>query len=239
MNWKILLGLFIIIAITGLLIFSERGKNIRESLGKYLKPISTPISGYFKGITGKFIKSKAVNRTLDLQISLDSINLRGQEFTLNGNSFEGTIKLGVVSIGEQNINLKESSEANFVINGIKGTILFDTTGEIKISGEANSIELNGMLFTSKIENNKQTPVVFLISGIPVTFSIDGIEKDRMILSEVKGVLRLADWSPLDLNNDNLDISNFLGSIQKDEESVVISGKSGEVILNGVSLALKK
>jgi len=240
MNWKILLSLFIIIAITGLLIFSEKGKSIRETyLDKYLKPISNPISGYFKGITGKFIKSKSVNRTLDMQITLDSVNLQGQEFTLNGNSFEGVLNLGSVSVSDQDINLKESPQANFVINGIQGTILFYPSGEVKISGTANSIELNGILFTSKIDNNKQKPAQFLISGIPMTFSIDGIDKDTMTLPEVKGTLRLADWSPLALNNDNLNIVNFLGSIQKDQESTVIVGKVGEVILNGVSLVLKK
>ncbi len=240
MNLKILLGLFIIIAITGLLIFSEKGKDIRERyLDKYLKPVSNPLSGYFKGITGRFIKSKPVNRTLDVQIEVDSLNLQGQEFDLEGDSFEGTLSFGIVSIGDQNIDLKESSEAKFIINDIKGMFLFDVNGEIKISGEANSIELNGILFTSKIENNRQKPIKFLISGVPSTFSIDGIEKDRIVLSGIKGTLRLGNWSPLALNNDDLEITNFLGSINKNEESTLIFGKIGEALLNGVSLALKK
>lgn len=234
MRLKILLGLFVIIAIVGLLIFSDKGKSFRQRyLDRYLQPMYGPITGLFKGITGKFRKPKQVNRTLDIMITTDMIALQNQEFYLEGNFFDGILKPNEVSIGDQIINFRDDSEFAFKINGLNGIFLIDGNGDVQISGQADSIEINEMEFISKPE---QKNIEFSIIGRPVTFSLEGIDKDKIILSGTTGALRLEDWSPLALNNDNLEITNFLGSINQEDEMIVLTGRVEEAILNGVSLA---
>lgn len=232
MNWKILLSLFIIIAITGLLIFSERGISFREKyLDKYLKTIS----GYFKGITGMFKKTVAVNRTLDVTISASSNILHGKNFDIEGNSFEGELKYETVSISGQNINVKGSDKIKFSVIGMTGSISIDGNGKMIISGEAKSVGFDGIVLTPKSEKEM---VEFSLIGTPTSLSLNNFEVDRLILPGTSGLLKLNDWSPLALENDNLDISYFKGDIKQEDNSITLSGRVEKISLNGVDLSLK-
>jgi len=232
MNWKILLSLFIIIAITGLLIFSERGRSFRE---KYLDKYLRTISGYFKGITGIFKKTVDVNRTLDVTITASSNVLHGKRFNLEGNSFDGELKYETVSVSGQNINVKGSDNIKFSVIGMTGSISIDGDGKMIISGEAKSVGFDGIVLTPKSEKEM---VEFSLIGTPTSLSLNNFEVDTLILSGASGLLKLNDWSPLALENDNLDISYFKGDITQVGNSITLSGRVGKISLNGVDLSLK-
>lgn len=232
MSWKILLTLFIVIAITGLLVFSGKGRSFRE---KYLDKYLGTISGYFKGVTGFFKKRVDVNRTLDVTITASSNVLYGKNFDLEGNSFDGELKYETVSVGGQNINVKGNDKIKFNVNGMTGSISIDASGKMIISGQARSVEFDSIVINSKSEKEM---IDFSLTGTPTSFSLDNIEIDRLVLSGTSGLLRLSDWSPLALENDNLDISYFKGYIEQVDNSITVSGKVGEISLNGVDLSLK-
>ena len=232
MNWKILLSLFIVIAITGLLIFSDKGRSFREKyLDKYLKTVGS----YFKGITDIFKKNQAVNRTLDVTITGSSNILHEKKFDLEGNSFDGELKYETVSVSGQNINVKGSDKIKFNVNAMTGSISIDTSGKMMISGQAKSVEFDSIVIASKTEKEM---IDFSLIGTPTTFSLSNIEIDRLVFSGISGLLKLSDWSPLALENDNLDISYFKGYIEQVDGSITVSGRVGKISLNGVDLSLK-
>lgn len=228
MNWKVLLALFIIVGITGLLMFTERGRDFKE---RYLDKYIQRVGSFLRGITGGVIMPE-VNRTLQFTVETDPSSLRGIDFQLDGLPFEGELTYEAVSVGGQNINLKDEEEIDFTTDAMSGSVSVDDDGVMRISGQASSIELNGMVFTSKSEEEK---VEFYLAGSPVAFSLEGIEKDGLLFSEVSGSLKLKGWQPLELEDDELDIRFFKGNVEQEKDQLIISGKAEKARLNDVDL----
>ena len=232
MNWKILLSLFIIIAITGLLIFSEKGIDFRK---KYLDPHLKTVGSYFKGVTNIFKRQQTINRTLEITIKSSSNILRGQNFDLEGKSFNGELKYENVLVSGQPINVKGSDEIKFSVNGMTGSISIDPGGKMKISGQARSVEFDSIVINSKSEKEM---IDFSLVGIPMIFSLTNIEVEKMILSGASGLLRVGDSFPVDLDNDKVDITNFKGDIEQEGNSVTISGKAEKLSVDNIDLTLR-
>jgi len=232
MHWKLLLTLLVIIAIGGLLVFSKTGRSFREKyLDKYIKQVGS----YIKVLKEYFVKKPSVNRTLQMTLETDISSLRGQEFKLDGNSFSVSLDYDSILIGGQTINIREGREIDFNSNSMVGSILIDTSGKMKINGYASSLELNDVIFSPK---SGEKNVEFSITGTPRSFSLNDIEKDKMSFSSISGSLTLKGLSSLALENDNLNLLYFKGSIEKIDEKVSISGKAEKVNLNGIDLLLK-
>lgn len=232
MNWKLMLALIIIVGITGLLLFSSKGREFKDNyLGKYIKTIS----GYFSKITGKITTSSKINRTLPVNIKVTSSGLKGQEFNLAEGAFEAKLKYESVSVGGQNIRLKDKDVIEFNTESMTGTVIFDQNNIMTVSGEAGSVELSGMVF---IPPEDDTKVSFNLVGSPSSFLIENLEHDKLVLSDVSGELILSDWFPLKLENDKLDIFYLKGSIQLSGDYINIIGNVERISLNGVDLSLK-
>lgn len=233
MRWKLWLVLFIIVGITGLLLFSEKGREFNQ---QYLSKYTKIIGDYLERITGRFKRPETLNRTLQTTLTTSPDVLRMIEFDLSKKAFAAEIIYETVHVGDQNIRVKGEDEIEFQTEIMTGTISFDDTGRMSISGKGSSVELNGILFTP---NTGEEKVEFILVGTPTSFSLNDVENDRMILSGASGLLRLSDWSPLSLDNDNLDISYFKGDLTLEDDSLTISGKVEKISLNGVDLSLKR
>lgn len=231
MRLKLLLGLFIIIAILGLLIFSPQGRSFR---GKYLDPYLGPVTGFFKAITGRFVKQQPVNRTLDITLETDLNVLSGQNFDVQNLNLDMELLYDSVVIGDQNINVKDSKDIGFKTVGMTGTLQMLGGNKMKIIGESLSVEVNGIVFSSQSNKDK---IDFSLSGTPTSFSLNNIEKSTMAFSSVSGTLKFKDWSPLALENDNLNVQKFKGTITLDGNTLTITGKIDKASLNGVDLSL--
>ena len=116
------------------------------------------------------------------------------------------------------------------------TIAIDMNNVMSISGQSNSVELNGIVFSPK---TGEKTVEFSLIGKPEKYSITNLYKDKITLSGAAGLLKLKEWSPLTLKGDILEITNFLGTIEKDNDSLIMTGKVEKVRLNGVELVLSK
>jgi len=201
-------------------------------MDKYIKPIS----GYFSKYTGKIVHKTDVNRTLPIEIKVSYSGLKGQEFNLDGNKFSVNLKYDSVSLGDQNIKLKNNEFIDFNTENMVGKVTFDENSKMIVSGSADSAELNGLLFSPPTANTKLS---FNLIGSPSSFSIENFENDNLILTGVSGTLTLSDWSPLALHNDNLSIHYIKGSIKQDGDSISITGTVESISLNGIDLSLKK
>ena len=105
-----------------------------------------------------------------------------------------------------------------------------------VSGSSLSVELNDIIFVPRAGEEK---IEFQLSGIPVSYSLNDVENYEMSFTGISGSLRLSDWSPLKLDEDDLNIVYFKGEISQEDDSVRISGMAEKVRLNGVDLSLKK
>jgi len=233
MNWKILLTLFIIVAITGLLLFSDKGKDLKQ---KYLDKYITTVGNFFKGITSKLKGPKTYpNNTFEATITTTSDVFKGQKLDVENIGFTGKLEYDVVTVGGQNINVKDKKEIEFTTDSMTGTLMIDTDNVMRISGQSTSVELNGIVFSPK---TGEKTIEFSLVGTPVEYTMTNFYKESMTLSGVSGLLKLKDWSPLSLKGDSLDIKNFLGTVEQSDDSLTITGKVEKVSLNGVDLTLK-
>lgn len=232
MRFKLLLGILIIIAIAGLLIFSKQGQDIRE---KYIDKYIGPVTGFFKGITGKFIKQQPANRTLDVNFETDLNSIAGQTFDVQNLNLDLDLLYDSVIIANQNINIKDDKSINFKSPSVSGTLQILGENKMKIVGESLSVEVNGIIFSPQSNKDK---IEFSLTGTPKGFYLNNVEKDTMSFSGVSGILKFKDWSPLALENDNLNIQKFQGTISFDEDKLIIAGKVEKASLNGVDLSLK-
>jgi hypothetical protein len=118
---------------------------------------------------------------------------------------------------------------------MSGTVQMLGDDKMKIIGESLSVEVNGVVFSPQSNKDK---IEFSLTGIPESFSLNNIEKDSMTLYGISGTLKFKDWSPLALENDNLNIQKFKGSIILDADTLIITGKIQKASLNGVDLSSK-
>jgi len=232
MNWKIILALFIIIGITGLLIFSEKGSSFRQQyLDKYIKTVGS----FFSGITSKFkINKPYPNNTFEFSLTANPDILNGQNFDLTSVNFDGTLEYNSIVINNQNINMKEEKNIAFKTNNMVGTISIDSNNIITILGQSAYVELNGLIFSPK---DGEKVIGFSVSGKPVKYVMSNVYKENIGFTGASGLIKLKDLSPMELKNDNLILMNFLGQISQDKDSLTMIGKIQKARLNGIDLVL--
>ena len=234
MNWKITLTLFIIVAVAALLFFSDQGKDLKQ---KYLDKYITIVGNFFKGVTGKLKGPRTYpNNTFEATITATSDIFKGQKFDVENIGFNGKLEYNTITIGGQNINVKDNNEVEFKTDSMTGTIMIDTDNVMRISGQSTSVELNGIVFSPK---TGEKTVEFSLVGKPVEYTMTNFYKEKITLSGVSGLLTLKDWSPLTLKGDILEITNFLGTVEQSDSSLTITGKVEKVRLNNVDLLLSK
>ena len=232
MNWKAILALFIIIGITSLLIFSDKGKDFRQ---KYLDKYIKTVGNFFSGLTDKFKLNKPYpNNTFEFSLTANSDILKGQNFDVKSVNFDGALEYNSITINNQKINMKEEKNIELKVDNIAGTVSIDLNNIITISGQSAYVELNGLIFSPK---NGEKVIDFSVSGKPVKYMISNLYKENLVFTGTTGLLKLKELSPLSLKNDNLILKNFLGEINQDKDSLTISGKIEKARLNGLDLVL--
>ena len=173
MRFKLVLGLFIIIAIAGLLIFSKQGRSFRE---RYLDKYIGPATGLFKGITGKLVKQQPANRTLDIMLETDLNALSGQNFDVQNFNLEAELFYDSVVVANQNINVKDGKEIDFRSTGMSGTIQMLGNNKMKIIGESLTVEVNGIVFSPQSNENK---ISFSLTGTPESFALNNLKTQKL------------------------------------------------------------
>ncbi len=230
MRLKLLLGLFIIIVILGLLIYSPQGRDFRI---KYLDPYMGPVTGFFKGITGRLVKQQPVNRTLDITLETDFNALSGQNFDVQ--NFNLDVELDYDSATISDLVLKDSKTASFKATGMSGTIQMLGDNKMNIVGDAPSVEIGGIGFSPKPNKEK---IAFSLVGTPISFSLGNIGKDQIEISGADGTVTVKDLGPLPLEGDKLTMQKFQGTISLSDDILKMTGKVERANLKGIDLSLE-
>jgi len=230
MNWKILLSLFIIFTIAGLLMFSPRGKQFKE---KYLTDYISKTADLVKNVPEEITFKKVdPEDKFNILITTEQSTIDGYSFNINENNVEAEMIYESILLDGQQITTKNTDKVIFKADNMKGTVSFEN-GKIRISGASDSIEVNNIAFVS--DNG---PINFDVVGTPVSYNINGITKNSMKFSNIVGLITLGTWSPLSLQNDELEIQYFDGSLSLNEDVLSINGRAYKAKLNNVDLSLE-
>lgn len=224
-NWKVVLSLFVIFAIVGLLLFSPQGQKVTgnrtSGLGSYLKVIS-----------GKVTQTISKPGSQKLDIILTNVNpsaLGDLEFPVKADEFEFSLDYNTISLLDSSVDLEDTKTINVKTTNFIGTVSFFRNGEMKIIGKANSLKLNSLKFENPNTN-------FLITGKPVSFNIQDINRKKLEFSSISGTLKWSGLSdPMLLNNAQVELSNFEGNIKQENEYITITGKVDKIVSNGVEI----
>jgi len=229
MNWKILLSVFIILSITGLLMFSDKGKDIRDI------SVST-VGNLFKSITGRFQQVTLSGKSLNIVLTIDRVGLRSQEFSVQETDFDSTLIFEKVSINDQNIGLGgDTRRIDFFAKSMAANVLINEGLGMEVSGQTNFIELNDIIFTPQEGKKKMN---FLVSGIPINFYLSSVERNEMLLNDASGELKIEGIdSSLMLAGDRIKLVGFVGTITQGEETAMLKGDVNRIVLNGIDLSL--
>ena len=226
MGWKVLIALIIFLTVTGALLFSEKGREFKE---KYLDKHLSNLGSYLRTLRSK-VEQRVVNRTLQISVSTNLPSLTNQEFFIDDKDLKTKLKFESAMIAGYPLTV-ENKEIEFEIYGMSGSILFDD-GRFKAYGSAKSVKINDMKLSPKSGEER---IEFFVSGKPITFSLQDVEKDELKLSRASGILKVNGLSPLALEEDDLSIKNFKGSVELEKDEIIIKGSAESVTLNGVKL----
>jgi len=224
MNWKALMSLLIIFTIIGLLMFSPKAKTFKDKL-------TLPLGSFFKGITGKVTKGPAVPKKLDVVIEADPDCMSGLEFSIKGSGVEAELDYDLVSLMDGSMSFPTSA-LEVKLESMLGSVDIYKNGKMRITGKTDVVEFNGIKFD---KGDSQ----FLVVGTPISYVIEDIQKDNLIFPAITGSLR---WSGLkgispSLDNNNLELVDFRGTIKLEDGSVTISGEVDKIKLDGVDIRL--
>lgn len=210
--------MIVIVGMFGLLLLSPRGKQIKE---QYLDRYVTIVGNFFKG---KLVRTGvSPSEKFQMTIKTDLSSLSEQSFEIQGSEVQAELKPDSASIGNLNIGDVNSVEFKTIMDGV---VALSPEGRITLSGYSDSIELNGVMYTSKGEEKR---VDFSLSGIPLTFTLGNVRKN-LVFPQISGSLEFDD-KPLSLDDDKLDVINFEGSLEFDGETLSIVGEVDNVIIN--------
>lgn len=231
MNWKILLSLFIIFAVLGLLIFSPKGKEFKQKyLDAYITKTADVIKSAPEKITTKEIDS---NEKFNVLVTTEPISLEGFRFNIE-DDIEVELIYDSIELNGNFISSKNTEKIIFRAEKIKGTVFFEDR-KMKITGISNMVEVNDIVVLS----DKDSTIEFEVVGVPVSYTLNKVTKNSMKFSNIFGLIQLGTWSPLSLNDDDLEIEYFDGYLKMQEDNVLIDGSVYKVKLNNVDLSLEK
>ena len=210
--------------------FSPRGKQFKE---KYLTDYISKTADLVKNVPEEITFKKVdPEDKFNILITTEQSTIDGYSFNINENNVEAEMIYESILLDGQQITTKNTDKVIFKADNMKGTVSFEN-GKIRISGASDSIEVNNIAFVS--DNG---PINFDVVGTPVSYNINGITKNSMKFSNIVGLITLGTWSPLSLQNDELEIQYFDGSLSLNEDVLSINGRAYKAKLNNVDLSLE-
>jgi hypothetical protein len=213
MRWKALLAVLLVLTIVGLLFFTKSGQDyvdfFRVRVGQF-------VSGIFRWESGE--KFTMVLTTSKEQFAGIKFKVENSSLGILGNYF-------LIKIGDQTVDLKDKKTVDFSTGLFSGNVEFTAGSNLKISGESNSFEIEGMKYSSE----KPVKIEMLIE--PTKFLLTNLFLDKISFSSLKGeVQRVADGKTdsVNLGGEKVEISNFEGFMGFSEEKMTLSGFASAV-----------
>jgi len=214
MRWKALLAVLLILAIAGLLFFTNSGQYymnfFKIRVGQFVSGIFGPTSG----------------KTFSIILTASKEQFAGLNFKVSNSTLSISGDYKSIKIGDQIVDLKNKKTVDLSMSYFNGNIEFTAEGNAKISAEPNSFELNDLKYFSE----KPMKVEMIIE--PTKFLLTNLSMDKISFSPITGDIQRVNDSKVDsisLKNEKLEISNFAG---------LIKSSDGKLTLQGIASAVK-
>lgn len=181
--------------------------------------IYTSFSGNFP-LTGNLIKNEIdLNNSISISADLTIPNLslndeyKHIEFIGGSDSF--------FYIGNEKFPLKGSRDNYIILTDYDGKISFDKKSIIELKGKVTEVSINGVSVMPELTN---TVKVYINDD----FNYDSLEiKDDVFIKKLdyqtSGIVKLDEKTTINLNNDDIIIGNFYGSLKIENNIFKIQG----------------
>ncbi|MBI2543473.1 MAG: hypothetical protein HYW24_04795 [Candidatus Aenigmarchaeota archaeon] len=205
---KLILALVLILGILGLIAYTNVNGNIDSlKIGSFVGP------------------KKASASALEIVLTTDKTVLYGRTFSLTNSNVNLNGICSIITVSGLTIE-GENSRCSVDMGGFSGKFDYSPFGSIVVTGSVSTITVNGQKYTA------EKPVSVHIELIPVTFSITGLNINKLSITAPSGQIeKYVDGSLKGveyLNQNVLDISNLIGSIQSNELELTIRGAVSSV-----------
>jgi len=216
MNWKALVAVVVVLATLGFLAMTEQGRQYAIFLGKGLGSI---VGSVFK---------VSPTESFNFELKLNKEDIYGQSFSLSssdliiygqGESIKMDDKVWTLRTGE--IEMEMSGDGDFVLT---------------VDGKAR---LNVNAQTLRFRDSSTSDMTKVEAEItPVAFSLSNIKNDKLDLASVTGMIsKVFGSTPMTtpLTKNSLEIDNFSGSINLENQTVTLSGTATGIKIDGNSI----
>ncbi|MEM5834440.1 MAG: hypothetical protein QXQ69_01160 [Candidatus Aenigmatarchaeota archaeon] len=221
MRFKPVLAAIIIIAIIGLLFFTDSGKKLVEFLSGKI------------GETASFILGRNTKTfKMILELSLENKkNFYGKSFLAENSNFTAKSVYNFISVDGGIEKISGSKRVEIELKGLKGRLEVSNVGTLRISGEANYIRIG------EYERSRDKAYQVEIEALPFdcsptcTFKAENLKSD-LSFSVINGeVKKLRNDGSVDqikyLKEESLIIQGFIGSFELNN-SLILSGEATQV-----------
>lgn len=206
MHWKAFLALIMIIGIIGLITYSDVGKNLLQTFG------------------GWFTRTKVSGESFVIVLSSEKEAFYGQTYKVANATFSSEGICQPIKLNE--ITLEKSLRCKIAIIDLTGQVGYASVGSIKVSGESDSVNIDGSTYSSAI------PIKIEFEIIPFNFILADISERKISLTSVTGEIKRIENDTLvgywKLDASSLDISNFVGEIKLADGLVILTGTATSV-----------
>jgi hypothetical protein len=211
-HWKIWLTLILILGIVGLLLYTDAGKKTLSlfKIPQFKKITPTPTGAQFS-----------------ITLNSNKEAFYSQMYTVTNSTFVANgICRQFIQINDLVLQ-KGETRCSVALAGFSGKVEYTSAGSVVASGESSSMFLDGSAYSSS------KPIKVDLEVIPFTSTVDGLYKQKISLPSVSGsITRFKEdgsiKSVVYLSNNSLEISNFAGSLNLENETAILSGIANSV-----------
>jgi hypothetical protein len=211
-HWKAWLTGILFVGIIGLIVLTSQGRDFVNKLGGFLAEIIPSLN-------------IPTGTNFPFQLTINKEKLNGFSLNLvNGSVQVSGVFVDNIEIGNI-LREKVLKEGSLSTNNFKGKVDFTNSGTVKLSGEVNSIIIDGEL-TRAISGT----LTIETEITPTEYFVRPITLNSIKLPSVYGeVKRTSDGAIQPLINETLEISNFIGNFQLVNNSAIVQGSTNQII----------
>ncbi|MEM5869663.1 MAG: hypothetical protein QXR09_00640 [Candidatus Aenigmatarchaeota archaeon] len=218
MKWRLLVITAIILAITGLLLFTEQGRKYAISLGSMTRGLVSTLGNF----VGSLMKS-GLAKEFSAELELNKEAIYGQKFQFSGAELKASGQILSMKIDGKNWEVSE--KIKFEIVG-SGEISFKNDGKLNLKADASLAKFNSW---------KTSDIKIEIEMSPESFSMDNAKCDFIKINSASGKVKkqLEDMElTVNFTQANLKLEGFQGNIIFDNEELKLKGTATNLEING-------
>ncbi|MEM5879429.1 MAG: hypothetical protein QXU74_02975 [Candidatus Aenigmatarchaeota archaeon] len=216
MRWKLLAAVAVILAITGLLLFTEQGRKYAVSLGSMTRGLTSTLGNF----VASFVKAPS-GQEFNFELDLNREAIYGQSFSFSDAEFKTSCQILSLKIDGKNWEVGDKVKLEMVGSG---EISVGSDGKVSLKADASLI---------KFDSWKTNNVKIEMEMLPGSFSMNNAKSSLInITASGKASKQLEDIElKADFNQANLKLEGFRGSVNF-EDRLRLTGTAANLEING-------